>query len=159
TGGANKVVRIWDVESGKEVKQMKGHKATIKALAYSNDGAVIVSAGDDHLVRLFKAGDGSEIATYQGHTFGVNTVAVAPDTKSLASGSTDRTIRVWNGKQRTMTAPSAITGIAYLPGSKSLITAGDDGFIRVWDIAGEKQTREWKGHTSSITHLSLSQDG
>jgi WD40 repeat protein len=159
TGGANKVVRIYEVESGKEVRQLKGHKATIKAIAYSNDGAALVTAGDDAQVRLWKAADGAEVATYQGHTFGVNAVAIAPDTKSLASGSTDRTVRVWNGKQRTLTAPSGITGVGYLADKKSLITTGDDGIVRVWDIAGEKQVREWKAHTGIITHMVLSLDG
>src|SRR5438093_1212012 len=86
----------------------------------------------------FRAGDGSAVATYEGHTFGVNAVAFAPDTKSLASGSTDRTARVWNGKQRTLSMPSAVTGIAYLTDRKTIVTAGDDGIVRVWDIAGEK---------------------
>jgi WD40 repeat protein len=160
TGGANKLVRLWEVESGKEVHQMRGHKATIKSLAFSKDSGALVSGSDDHSVRLWKVSDGSQVAVYQGHTFGVNAVAIAPDMKSLASVSTDRTIRLWNGKPKpVMHAPSAIQAISYLPDRKTLITGGDDGFIRVWDINTAMQTREWKGHSTTITHLSLSADG
>jgi WD40 repeat protein len=162
SGGANKVVRLWDVKSGQEIKQLKGHRATIKALAFSEDNKAIVSGSDDNTVILWSPGSGALLESYEGHTFGVTTVAFAADLTALASGSTDRTIRIWTDdkdKSRTLTTPSAVSGIVYLNDGKSLVSAGDDGFLRVWDLAAEKQVRQWKGHADSITHLALSQDG
>jgi WD40 repeat protein len=156
TGGANKIVRLWDVANGKEVRHMKGHKASIKTLAFSREA--IVSGSDDNTVRLWSPNDGTELSTYQGHTFGITAVAIAPDLTSLASASNDHTIRIWNGQQKTITAPTAVTAVVYLK-KKTLVSGGDDGMIRVWDIDKQKEVRKWKGHSDTITHMALSSDG
>jgi WD40 repeat protein len=161
TAGSNKVVRLWDVDTGKEVHQMRGHKATIKSVAFTPYNNSIISGSDDHTVRLWRVSDGSQVSAYEGHTWGVNAVAISPDKikVSLASVSTDRTLRVWDGKHPgAMPAPSALQAVAYLD-RDTLITGGDDGIIRVWDIPTAKQTREWKGHPTTITHLAVSADG
>src|SRR5947209_14100421 len=40
-------VRVWDVESGKELKRIQAHQPAAKCAAFSPDGKRIVSGGDD----------------------------------------------------------------------------------------------------------------
>jgi WD40 repeat protein len=160
TGGATKVVRLWDVNSGKELHQGRGHKATIKSLAFTPDSGGVISGSDDHSVRLWSVLNGTQEAVYEGHTWGVNGVATSPAKikMSLASVSTDRTLRIWEGKKPgATTTPSALQAVAYLD-KETLLTAGDDGILRIWDVPNFKQSREWKAHATTITHLALSED-
>jgi WD40 repeat protein len=42
--GGDPIARLWDVESGKEVRTFKGHLATINGLALSPDGRRVALA-------------------------------------------------------------------------------------------------------------------
>jgi WD40 repeat protein len=87
-------LRIWDVESGKELKQIQAHKPLYSA-AFSPDGKRIVSGGDDEAVRLWDAESGKELRRYPGHGTQVTSVAFFPDGRRIAATSWDGTTRIW----------------------------------------------------------------
>jgi eukaryotic-like serine/threonine-protein kinase len=53
SGGRDRVVRIWDRDSGVEVARLPGHHDYIMSLACSPDGATLVSGSGDSTVRLW----------------------------------------------------------------------------------------------------------
>jgi WD40 repeat protein len=46
-------VRLWDVESGKELHVFRGHTQSIWVVAISPDGRLALSGGDDRVLRLW----------------------------------------------------------------------------------------------------------
>ena len=55
TGGADRLVRLWDVETGKELRRFEGHRASITAIRFLHDGKHLVSASLDGTVRFWTA--------------------------------------------------------------------------------------------------------
>jgi WD40 repeat protein len=95
SAGADGTLRLWDVESGKEVRRFVGHKMSVTAAALSSDGRRALSGGLDHTVRLWDVATGQELHRYDGHAEVVSGVAFSPDGRMALSGSADVTVRLW----------------------------------------------------------------
>jgi WD40 repeat protein len=53
TGGADRVVRLWDAATGKLLNEYKGHLRAVTAVAFSPDGSRLISAALDHTIRCW----------------------------------------------------------------------------------------------------------
>ena len=59
SGGADQIVRLWDLAARKELRQFKGHRGRrINSLSFSPDGKLLASTtgslGDDHTARIWE---------------------------------------------------------------------------------------------------------
>ena len=68
----------------------------ILSVAYSKDGAKIVSGSTDKSVRVWDASTGAALQQLNGHTANVNSVAFSHDGMYIVSGSSDKSVRVWD---------------------------------------------------------------
>jgi len=91
----DKTIRVWDVESGKEVMVLRGHKSYVWSVAWSPDGRYIASGSNDETIRVWDVESGKEVMVLGGHEDVISSVAWSPDGRYIASGSDDETIRIW----------------------------------------------------------------
>jgi WD40 repeat protein len=47
------IVRLWDVNSGKEIQTLKGHTSRVNRVSFSPDGKTLASASDDSTIILW----------------------------------------------------------------------------------------------------------
>ncbi len=132
-------VRLWDVESGRELMLLSGHTDHVKGVAFLPDGKRGISGADDDTLRLWDLETGRELRRFIGHTADLSSVAVSPDGRRALSSAIDRTIRLWDiesGRQiRALTGhTAAVIEIAFLPDGQRALSAGDDGTVRLWDL-------------------------
>lgn len=54
--GEDLAINLWDLGSGKRIKKMTGHTASVYSLAFSEESAMLVSGGADWTVRCWDVG-------------------------------------------------------------------------------------------------------
>ena len=94
-GSTDKSIRLWDVESGREICLFKGHQHVVNIVAFSPDGKTLASGSVDSTVKLWNLAIGQEVATLRGHRDGIFALAFTPDGDALISGGRDKTLRFW----------------------------------------------------------------
>jgi hypothetical protein len=102
TGGSDKTVQVWEVDTGKRLAVLEGHTDSILALSWSGDGKILASASKDRSIRIWGVPLYRQAALLEGHSDAVLCVALSSDGKLVASGSADKTAQIWDsstGKQ------------------------------------------------------------
>jgi WD40 repeat protein len=163
-GTQDGLVHLWDADTLKPIRQLKGHQNLIEALAFTADSKTLASASRDKTIRLWDVATGRELRQCQGHTDMVLAVAFPRDGNTLASGSWDNTIRIWDtstGKELHVLKghAMAVSTLAFLPDDKTLASGSWDGSIRLWDTAAGKALRQMSGYTRPIPSIAVSKDG
>ena len=79
SGSWDKTVRLWELATGKEIKQFLGHTHWVKSVAISKDSRYLVSSSCDDTIRLWYLATGKEIKQFLGHTSSVWSVAISND--------------------------------------------------------------------------------
>src|SRR5262249_12485949 len=135
------VIRLWDVASGKDTRQLTGHKSNIVALTFSPDGKRLLSrATEEAGVRVWDVDTGKERCRVAAYGF-----AFTPDGKTLATGGSDRTGRWWDAATGKELRPPAghstpVRTVAFSPDGKTVATGSDWlGDLRLWDAATGKE--------------------
>lgn len=95
SGGSDKTLRLWELETGQCIRVFKGHKGEVNTLAMIPDGQFFVSGSRDSTLRLWDLNAGKCLKIFKGHDDDVNTAAVTPDGKLVVSGSSDCSLRLW----------------------------------------------------------------
>jgi hypothetical protein len=119
-------LKVWDLESGRELRTLEGHSAPVYGVAVTPDGRRAVSASGDETLKMWGLESGRELRTLEGHSAPVYGVAVTPDGRRAVSVSRDRTLKVWDLESgvtiATFTCDAAVNCIFV---SGHTITAGD----------------------------------
>jgi WD40 repeat protein len=138
--GYDEPLKIWDVASG-EVVHTFGGRATnfLQSVAFSPDGAQVVSGHIDGAVKLWEVASGRLIRTLW-HAKSVDAVGFSRDGTKLLSGSADTTVKLWDAATGQLVRTfeghsSSVRSVAFSPDEMRVISGSYDTTARVWDAA------------------------
>jgi WD domain, G-beta repeat len=163
-GVDNNLIFLWDVATGKEIAQLRGHRHRVWTVAFSPDGSLLASGSSDQTIHLWDVATHSPLRVLKGHKGAVRAVAFAPRGRLLASGSEDQSIRIWDaaaGKllQTLPNQKAVIRTVAFSPDGRQLASGGDDNAIQLWGAPAWKALRQFSGHEDWVRAVGFAPGG
>ena len=58
SGGAERLVRMWDIETGRLLRSLRGHTNDIRAIVFTPDGQALATGSEDRTIRLWNGKTG-----------------------------------------------------------------------------------------------------
>ena len=169
-------IKLWDIEERQLVYTLERHGGGVNSVAFSPDGSLLASGGDDDTIKLWDVEQGQLIDTLTGHKDWVHSVAFSPDGSLLASGSGDGTIKLWDVEQRqpidTLKGNRYdVLSVAFSPDGSLLASGGGnnmdtlyvrgnfDDTIKLWDVETKQLIHTFEGHADIVRVVAFSPNG
>ncbi|NJD05217.1 MAG: hypothetical protein FIA97_01815, partial [Methylococcaceae bacterium] len=168
--GSDGFVRLWDAESGQQIRTLEGRQDRLAGAVLSPDGERAVTFGNGPVAVLWNVRDGKPLRSLDGaHTGSVQCAAISGDGKFLATGSGDTLVAIWDVATGRHLATlkghrDSVVALAFNPrNSGLLVSAGRGGMARLWKHLAVSETwqpvTELKGHSKALTGVAFDPDG
>jgi WD40 repeat protein len=153
-GGAGRVIRLVEVETGKPKAELRGHLADVTSLAFTPEGQTLLSASEDGTIRVWDVLPRAKEKSV--HEFSRNSISLAwrsygpalclsPDGRHLLTVYTNQTFSVWDtlrlaeGERHPLPFTNT-TMAAVAPGGRLAAFGSRSGEVMLWDV-GTGQAR------------------
>jgi WD40 repeat protein len=165
SGGCDRAVHVWNVDSGAEVRALPGNVEKTHRLAWSHHSSALAAVDEGGNIFVWNADSGALLRTWTdqrhrlGHPALCFAIAWSPDDRHLASAWNDGTVRVYDallGKDiwSTWLHGGQIThSVAWSSDGKSIASAGGDSMIYLCDAATGAKKQILKGHTTAVMRV------
>eukprot|EP01113_Clastostelium_recurvatum_P001903 TRINITY_DN10784_c0_g2_i3.p1 TRINITY_DN10784_c0_g2~~TRINITY_DN10784_c0_g2_i3.p1 ORF type:complete len:1117 (+),score=324.24 TRINITY_DN10784_c0_g2_i3:15-3365(+) len=156
---------VWEWQAETYVMKQQGHFYDMNTIAYSPDGLLIASGGDDSKVKLWNTRTGFCFVTFSEHNSAISAVQFSPRVghQVVFSASLDGTVRAFDliryRNFRIFTAPTPVQfGSLAVDQSGDIVCAGtvDTYEIFVWSVQTGKLLEVLAGHEGPVSGLAFS---
>ncbi|MES2643458.1 MAG: serine/threonine-protein kinase [Myxococcota bacterium] len=152
-------LHAWRPATG-EVQTRRGRSKVAGPVAFSPDGASLVTCAMDSSVRIWPT-PSLRGAVHRGHTGPIFHPIFLPDGR-VATDSDDQTVRIWpaaTSEARVLQGHSdRVYGLEASPDGRHLLSASNDGLAIVWDTTtGESHVL--RGHDGRVRRAIFTADG
>ena len=161
-GTAGGPIELFDVAAGTS-RQLTGTTRRVDALAFSPDGQLLASAGEEHVIRLWDVRSGLQlrppIRIGDRRTLDL---AFSPDGDTLASADTIYAVRLWSVRSRRQRGNTfergrrPLTSVAFAPDGSTLAIGGAETWL--WSPASDRR-RRLASTGGQVNDVAFSPDG
>ncbi len=167
--GCDRIVRVWDLPSGKLEHSIENHADWVLGLNFSPNGKYLASASRDKTAKIWDLGAKESLVTFPDHQNPVYAVAISADGKLGISAGEDNNVRMWQasdsakqiGKQTKSLGGhgKAIFRMAVSNAAKPLLaTCSADGTVRLWDATAGSALKTLSGPNDWVYAVAISPD-
>ncbi|XP_067870026.1 telomerase protein component 1-like [Heterodontus francisci] len=173
SGSDDNFLRVWRLQGSRLscVHCCRGHTRPLVSLSHSE--RFLASTSDDFTILLWTLAELIDreycaavfpACILRGHSDSVTCCSFSPDGLQLVTGSKDKSLLFWDletlpGRISRCLHSSHrdwITGCSWAP--RYVASCSNDGTVRLWDPDTGECIRELKGHTSTISGVSIMAD-
>ncbi|MCA9131697.1 MAG: hypothetical protein KDA45_01015 [Planctomycetales bacterium] len=143
SGAADKLARLFDVESGEMVRAFEGHTHHVLAMDWHDSGSQLATGSADNTVKIWTVASGEQQRTISGFSKEVTAVQFVGQTQQMAATAADGSVRLYtadNGKlvRSYSGAENAVFSLALSADGKQIAAAGQTGQVWMWQIEDGK---------------------
>lgn len=158
SGGCDRDVRVWDLNTGNCMHTLRGHTSTVRCLKMSDENTAI-SGSRDTTLRIWDIRQGVCRNVLLGHQASVRCLEIKGDI--VVSGSYDTMAKVWSISEgrclQTLSGHfSQIYAIAF--DGERIATGSLDTSVRIWNARTGEALAILQGHTSLVGQLQMRGD-
>ncbi|MDY6783241.1 MAG: NB-ARC domain-containing protein [Cyanobacteriota bacterium] len=161
-------IKLWDIETGRCIRTLIGHKDWLRSLQFSPDGRILASGSVDRTIRLWDVATGECLRVLEGHTDITYRLVFIPST-SVFSDTRETSLPVpSDAREESPSIASDPKENIPLSASHStkengvkwtLISGSFDRTIRLWNLATGECEKVLSGHANFIYSLAVNGEG
>jgi WD40 repeat protein/DNA-directed RNA polymerase subunit RPC12/RpoP len=154
----------WQVVNTKPLHVLTNiHSGWVCEAAFSPNGQLVASVGEDSAVQLWNSQQGTLLKTLQGHEGMTQAIAFSRNGKLLVSSGKDQTLRVWDvntGKSlRVLSGLSEANAVLFGLNDRFWVSAHVDCNIQIWQSTNHQRIARLTGHSDLVNAIALSPNG
>ena len=176
---------IWDIETGRPIREFEGHTWEVYYLKYSSDGRYLASGSWDQTIKIWDVVSDRCIKTFD-CTGNIYSLVYSSDNKYLTvkfsheyeEGKTEYIVQVWDVENNLCTKilkeeenqipdfintiktnVSSINSIFYSPNGDHIVLGDMDRKVKIFDVRTGKMIKNLTGHRSGVYSVTYSSDG
>jgi hypothetical protein len=167
TASFDRTVRVWDVQTGKELHRFLGHRNIITGLDVSRDGKWAISVSHDGSSRVW------DLVQYRAVGRVGTSADNCPDVIAFTPDGRQALLGGWDGKVRLLDLTKfkeirefkghrknvRIHAVAVSPDGTQGVSGSDDTTVRLWDLATGQPLLCFTGHTGLVHSVAYAPDG
>ena len=145
------------------------HSSLVNALAWSPDGSMLASAGDDTLVQVWSTASRRPVFNYPGHLSAILTIDWSRDGRLIVSADGSGAVHGYYATPQTPESGrrlfkysygQAITSIACAPDNLRIAVGGAGGTVSVGSLGTDSDSDFTSHcHSAAVTHVVWASDG
>lgn len=143
SGAADKIARVTEIASGKQVNLLEGHTHYVMGVAFRADGRVLASAGADGVVISWDMILGERKKKIEGWTKEVTSLQFIGATNQIVTSAGDNRVRIVNdegGEVRSIAGlPDFMQAAASTANGATVVAGGEDSTLRIWNGTDGKE--------------------
>lgn len=138
----------------------------ISAVAFADDGGILLGGAQDGSVRLWDVVSGEPLAgTPTGHSQGIVGLETGDEGRLLATLGRDQQVRLWRFDAGLSLATELAVagrrakGVAFSADGDLLASGDDDGVVRIWTLGDDQPSQELSGHEHEVWAVAFAPSG
>ncbi|MFF3537377.1 protein kinase [Streptomyces sp. NPDC002466] len=159
-----RTVRLWDLDTGRCLRELTGHSTSVSAVAMSGYGRWAASADLDRGVRVWDLFSGRcRHVLLDGRRKVSDQVGISADGRRLLCYGLHGGRLLWDtatGERLTVfDEEPGVTVVGRLtPDGRHAVTGDSDGHVRVWDTGSGRCLHALGGHAGMVSSLAITPD-
>lgn len=160
--GTDGLVKVWDAESGAELKAVRGRNSNSSAIAVSHAGELFAAGDAAGAIQLWEI-EAADRHLRLPHADWVYSVGFNADGSQIVAG-TSKKVMLWNAHSGELMREipghaGYVSTVAFLPTGCDLLSASWDGMIKLWDAEKREARLSLGGATRDSDSVALSPSG
>jgi len=163
TAGDDHVVRVWDLASGTQIRQIPGHTDWVRSSAFIPNSTQVLTAGDDGQVHLLDIVEGTLKRKVASVDFSISRLKVSPNGSVIAFAGFSHSLLLvdtqsGNVLHRIDVLTDDVRALSFSNSGKVISSGGRDGVVRMWSVDTGRQVGEITAHRRRVRDMCFISD-